>query len=294
MGLPEKVKAGADRAAELMLAANKGQPQAPAPAKGTPVDAAKLQADLATALENARQADTRYAVLQGKYNREVPDLQAKLKASNERVTELEALMKRKIESGEITSLSDDERRLMGEDMVKGTAKIAAEVTDARINASVAPLRKELDESRERQENAYYATLDEQFPEWEVQNKDPKFVAWLREVDPTSQRLRMDLVRRAEAGFNALRVAEVFRAFKEGREIGLPKAADPLERREEPGQNAAGGDVTVDANGKKVWTRGMIAQFFRDKREGKYRGKEDEAHTIETDIFAAQRDGRVRA
>lgn len=44
---------------------------------------------------------------------------------------------------------------------------------------------------------------------------------------------------------------------------------------------------------KVYTRVDVAKFFDDVRKGVYKGREQERDRIERDIFAAQREGRIR-
>ena len=293
--LPAAVRLKADESNRLMTEAGK---PAPVPAAAAPAgeDVQKLKADLAAAQEATRAAEAKAAAARHKFDAEVPSLKATISSLKAKADELEATLRKKVESGEITSLSDNERKLMGEDMIPASAKIAREVAQGEIKAQVDPLKAEIERLKADQQAAFFAALDDGFPSWETQNKDPKFMGWLHDVDKESGRLRVDVLKRAEAGLNAPRVIEVFRSFKEGREIGAPKVSDPqekLENREAPGPGAGGGNPPADAAEGRLWTRREIAAFYREKREGKYRGKDDEARKIELDIYAAQKAGRVR-
>jgi len=44
--------------------------------------------------------------------------------------------------------------------------------------------------------------------------------------------------------------------------------------------------------KKTYTPQDITDFFKDVRDGKFKGKEEERDKIERDIFAAQQEGRI--
>jgi hypothetical protein len=62
----------------------------------------------------------------------------------------------------------------------------------------------------------------------------------------------------------------------------------------PGVPKSGTAGAQDGAGKRVWTRAEIAQFYRDKSAGRFAKREAHAKKLEEDIFAAQREGRVRA
>lgn len=266
---------------------------APTPASQAGADVGKLQADLTAAKAELAAANQRFIVLQGKYDREVPQLHREKKTLETRVAELDGLLKRKIDAGEITSLTAAERDLLGENTVKATAKIAGEVAAAAVDAKVQPLNEELARQQEARLQEYFATLDAGMPDWETQNKDPLFIAWLNEIDPKSQRLRKDLLVRADAALSGSGALEIFRAYREKREIGAPKV-ETLAGRESPGGGGGGDAGGVDVTQAKVWTPSAVKQFYREKREGKYNANPDEARKIEQDIFVAQRTpGRYR-
>lgn len=306
MALPQAVVRRAEAASRLITdaaSARSGTTTTPGNEPAA-VDVATLQkqvTDANAALAKAQQAlDT----LQGKYNAEVPraaeqlrKAQADLKAANDRAAKLEADLKKKYEAGDITSLSPEARKLLGEETVRGMVTIAREIADTTVNARLQPLADQFDQFQRMSEEGFFVTLDEFVPDWTAVNDDAKFDAWLREKDPATQRTRMQLLKSAEAARQGYRAAEIFKAFKEGREIGLPKANpadDPLARRVEPGAGGGGAaDERVDDKGKKIWLQSEIRTFYDDRRRGKFHGKDAEARQLEEDIFAAQRESRVR-
>jgi len=55
-------------------------------------------------------------------------------------------------------------------------------------------------------------------------------------------------------------------------------------------------MTPPAHGapqKRIWTEAHITRFYRQKREGYFRGREAEAERLENDINRAGFEGRVR-
>lgn len=308
MALPAAVARRAEAANALVRTAE--QQRSGAPASSTPaspaasVDAAALQKQLADTQAALEKAQTDFAALQRKLDVEGPraaqqlrEANAKLKAAEEKSAKLEAEVKKKIETGEVTSITPEMRKLLGEDFIKGMVMVAREVVGQEVVARLQPLADQFDELQLMTEEGFFVTLDELVPGWQVTNDDPKFDAWLREKDVGTGRPRMALLKSAEKARQGFRAVEIFKAYKEGREIGVPKqpaAEDPLARRAEPAQGG-GGDVNVDLtpDGKKIWRQSEIKQFYDERRRGSWRGRDAEAKSTEVDIFAAQREGRVR-
>lgn len=296
MALPARVQEQARRAEEL----SRGRQSAPAaPAPAAPAPAAPegdLVAKLAAADAEVKRLTAANVVLQGKYNTEVPRIAEQLRLAQATLKDLEEKAKKKIDAGELTTVSAEDRTRFGEDLVKMVAHAATEVAERVVDSRIAPLTKRLDDSQKMSEGQYLATLDDLVPGWKQQNEDPKFVAWLGQLDPTTQRLRNDRLQSADAMMQGLRTAEIFLAFQEGREIGVrTPAPDPLERRLEPG-DGLNREVALNEGDKKVWTKAAIAEFYRDIRLGKYKApdKIQERRAIEADLLAASRENRVTA
>lgn len=290
-----------------MAAATQQQPQQPAtpdkPAAGDTVES--LRAKLAAAEEAARKSENDRLALKTKLDVEGPRAAAEVRAAkeaekkaNDRVKEVEGELKKKLDSLEVTSLSEKERNLAGEDLVKVVTKIAREVTDGRLAETMPAITNRVDLLEMMGEDGYFLALDEGVPNWKAVNDEPRFMAWLNQVDPSTNRLRLDRVKRAEAMRQGLLVVEIFRAFLEGREIGAPKAVEPAPRPKgldvlvDPGNG--GGDAPAAADGaKRNWSRREIKAHYDEKTRGDWRGREDEWRKIEIDINAAYREGRIR-
>lgn len=306
--LPAAVRRSADRAAELI----KGGPAAatpaaasaaatpPAPAKSA--DVVELEKKLAAEEALRKAAEDRAKAADGIAKANGQELKAARealkKAEDERKAAEEAAKKR-LEKLDITGLSADERKLAGDDMVTIVAKTAREVAELVVAEKMKPVTERFDALVSMSDESYGLVLDE-IPNFESVNDDPKFMAWLNQNDPRTGRLRLDRIKRAEALRQGYLVKEIFAAFVEGREIGVPKAEAPKPPVKGPeaqvdagtgGGNAV--DLSVDKDGKRIWTGTQITQHYREKTAGLWRGKEAEWRKLEEDIFAARREGRVK-
>lgn len=283
MSLPTAVRKKADEAAR-MIAGNQPTPPAAAPAPAADAELDRLNKEVAR-LTAANK------VLQEKYNAETPRLMSENDALKKRVAELEAQMKRKFEEGDLSSLTEEERTYASPELLKIIGKAAREVSAATIDEQMKPLRERVDQFQKQTEAAYYVTLDREAPGWNVTNEKPEFMAWLQQADPASGQLRDNLLQTAHAAQQGYRVAEIFLAFREGREIGARAPSKPS-NSPSPGPGSEGGQPLINPEEKKTWTRAQIAEFYREKREGKWKGKEKEARELELDIAAAYKEGRI--
>lgn len=252
------------------------QPPAPAPAPA-PAEDDKWEA--------------RYKVLHGKYNAEVPRLHAALKERDTEVTSLreriEALEKQK----ETTSLvKPEEVQEFGEPLVDLIRRAAREEVSAKDQV-IEELRSELKSikstSAQNTEATFYEKLASAVPDWMSINDDPEFHTWLAEHDELTGYQRQELLSQAEKRKDANRVARFFDAFKKTQSKTQVAAASSLESQVAPVSTK----TESPPPGKKIWTRGEIADFYAKDRRGEYTG--DQAAAIDKDIQLAVREGRVR-
>lgn len=159
------------------------------------------------------------------------------------------------------------------------------------------------------EDRMYDMLDSVIgPEWEQINEDPRYHEWLAVVDPYAGRRRRDMLQEAFTRHDGPRVVTFFQGYKTEAAVldplahsgapsptPLPNGAAangkvPLESFAAPGRaGPAAQDRPAD---KPTYSRSDIANFYRDKAGGKWRGREAEAAAIDADIIAAGREGRV--
>lgn len=149
------------------------------------------------------------------------------------------------------------------------------------------------------EEQFFTKLGHAVPDWAAVNDDPRFHDWLLSPDSMTGITRQTYLADAQRSFDLSRVVSIFNAWK--REAGIapqpqaetnrPNIDERLAKQVAPGRaNAA--TQAPQQKAEKVWTRKEIAQFFEDKRTGKFKGRESEMASLEKDIFQAQKQGRV--
>jgi hypothetical protein len=169
---------------------------------------------------------------------------------------------------------------------------------------VVPTVRQLANDRvETAHEKFYAALTREVSDWKSVNEHPRFHEWLLSADPLSGLQRQTLLTDAHNNLDVNRTVSIFKTWK--RESGMsdaPAAAaaaatnkatnvSKLERQVAPGRASSGTTPPAQAQ-KKQWARSEIADFFRDKQAGRFKGREAEARALESDIFLAQREGRV--
>lgn len=239
----------------------------------------------------------RFNVINGKYAAEVPALQEQVRtltkdldAANRQIADLKAA---RTESSNPGGLTDEQiqkaKDEFGDDVVDFFQRLAGSGRGPDNSAEVAELKRELDaiKSREKQktEASFWTALNELVPDWKAVNADQKFHAFLSEYDPQTGAQRQQSLATAQQALDADGVAAVFNAFKK-QQPQKQQQRIPDDQVDPPTSRS-----TTAPEGKKIWTGPEITKFYKDKADRKYSA--DEAKRLEADIFAAQREGRVR-
>lgn len=239
----------------------------------------------------------RFNVINGKYAAEVPALQEQvrtltkdLESANRQITELKSVSDKPSNPGGMT---DEQIRKakeeFGDDVVDFFQQLADSGRGPDNSAEVAELKRELDaiKSQEKQktEASFWTALNELVPDWKAVNADQKFHAFLSEYDPQTGTQRQQSLATAQQALDADGVAAMFNAFKK-QQPQKSKSRIPDDQVDPPTSRS-----TSAPEGKKIWTGPEITAFYQKKRNGDYSAKE--AERLEADIFAAQREGRVR-
>lgn len=216
-------------------------------------------------------------------------------------------------------VKDEEEREYGADLLDVVRRAAKEAVlpelDQRIAQKVAPVAQKVDQVagqanaasrhvQQQNQQAVYRMLKEQVPNWNELNESPEFHTWLDQLDPYAGRPRGELLVEAYKSFDGPRVVAFFKGYLNEHAAVTPPAPAPatapaattakLEELAVPGAPKAGAAGAQDgASNKRVWTRAEVTAFYREKQQGKFRLKPDVAKQMEADIFAAQREGRIR-
>lgn len=269
----------------------------------------------------------KHNALQGKYNAEVPRLSkdvANLRNQVRALTEENTRLSKEAEEAKAAAknakpdtgkqpgtLDPDDYSSFGDDIV-AVIKVVNELKDenAKLREQLstkpkADTPKQTTPNEPAPNPAYDAFLDkvrEGVPDFDALNTDPQLLNWLNTRNekgiPYGQ-VFFD----ADQRMDHKKAIETFNIFKKD-VLGIPMPTDS----DEPGPKgdkpptpplSPPASVPPDSSAQattptgKMWTRAEISQFYRDVTAGKYNGQKELKASTEADIFAAQKDGRIR-
>ncbi len=195
----------------------------------------------------------------------------------------------------------------GEPLIDLTKRAALEAVAPTLTALQEENRRLNQQVTQQRTQSIYERLDEGLPSWREINTNPRWLQWLRLRDFNSAPLRQEQLNRAMQAADAPRVLDFFKRFLDeevatGQMPATQSPQPPSEPRPAavqlttlaaPGRpNPAPGNSQVP-DSKPVYTHQDISTFYRYVQQGVYAGQEQLKQQIEADIFAAQREGRVR-
>lgn len=261
--------------------------------------------------ENNNTYAQRWRSLQGVYNaqkRQLDETTSRLSNMEQLITQMQSAPAPQDQRA--SHVTDKDKTEYGEDMVEFARRVTREEVVPLAQAvqqlmgridqlqGVVPMVKQVaDRQAQTTHEQFYAALTSRVPDWQNVNELQKFHDWLLSADPLSGLQRQTLLTDAHNNLDLPRVVSIFETWK--RENGVATApavsaktsnASKLERQIAPGR--VSGTAPPSQAEKKQWTRADITAFFKARMDGKYKGKEEEARSIESDIFLAQREGRV--
>lgn len=305
--------------------------EAAAPSAAAEVPAAESTSqEVATSVESTATStpeennDTyaqRWRSLQGVYNaqkRQLDDTQQRLANMEQLVSQMQTApaVNAPAQAKRSQHVTDKDVTEYGADMVEFARRVSREeivpLAQAvqqmmqridQLQGVVPAVRQIADSQAKTAHEKFYDALASRVTDWKKINDNPRFHEWLMSADPLSGLQRQTLLTDAHSTLDVARTVSIFDTWK--REAGIAaapaneaaqsatKAANisKLEKQVAPGR-ASTGTIPPAQTQKKQWSRSEIAQFFRDKMDGRYKGREAEARSLEGDIFLAQREGRV--
>ena len=271
--------------------------------------------------EDGTQEETfeqKYRTLQGMYNAEVPRLNAQNQELGGRVTQLEQLISTMqsvapapepepapAPKGVLTPEEEEEygesigimRKVSQEVATDQARQIAALTTTVNeLRGTILPRVEDIS-NRQAQtaDQTFWSQLTDAVPTWRNINESQDFQTWLLETDPLSGMTRQSYLEDAQRNLDVVRVASFFTSWEKASGTAVAQTsrtapASELERQVAPGRSRNTGPP--GGAGQTTYSAQDIAKFFDDVRRGVYKGKEEERNIIESDIFAAQADGRI--
>lgn len=242
----------------------------------------------------------RFQVLQGKYNSELPALRNENEQLKQQIAEKDRRIQeqeQKAPKTDSSGITDEQlahfKQEYGEDLVTFIERMAQPKAAPADTGNTQELQQRLDRlEAEKQEDAearFWMNLEQAVPSYRQINSEAAFLQFLSQFDPQTGKQHQQALSQAQQALDAKGVADVFKLY-------LNQAAPkPQEKRTVPDEQVEPRTTkaapTPQAQSGRLWTGADITQFYRDKTAGRYSA--DEAQRLEADIFAAQREGRVR-
>ena len=294
-------------------------PQFVAPIEAEPV-ASATPAQLEMDLEpHADEWETKYKVLQGKYNAEVPRLQTQLREFQTHIDRLQGAMTVLQRSAApapaaaapvkaSSNVKPEEVEEYGADFIDMIERAALQRVAPQIDemqntiknlmgqlsgqvSNVAQKQHQTDEQR------FFAKVGEGVPNWQSINVTPEWLSYLSEPDPMTGITRQVYLDDARRSLDVGRVVNIFKSFtgnttvSEPEPNSAPKRSDALAKQVQPGRTKAA--VPVSGAPAGPVSRGDITKLYDDHRKGLYKGKEDEFRRKEIALLDAINDGRLQ-
>jgi hypothetical protein len=275
----------------------------PAPAEPTPVEPTPTPTEPVVAEETWQQ---KYKTLKGMYDAEVPRLHADLRELKGQVDSLRKASETKpVEPAKPKAaeklVTDADVEAFGQDLIEVQRKVAREVA-SEFRGELDAMRAENEKLREQltstgtqvSEASFEQRLYRMVPDFEAVNANPKWIAWLNEVDPLLRAPRSSVAQQAFNRGDAEGVAHYVAMFKQTVAPAEQKAdkTDELERQLQPNRGATSAPPTSQKG--KVYTNSDIEKMFRKAADLGTKGQLDAAKKLEAEIDAAFMEGRVTA
>jgi hypothetical protein len=275
----------------------------PQPAEPKPVEPTPTPTEPVVAEEKWEQ---KYKTLKGMYDAEVPRLHADLRELKAQVDSLRKASETKpVEPAKPAAptklVTDADVEAFGQDLIEVQRKVAREVA-SEFRGELDAMRAENEKLREQltstgtqvSEASFEQRLYRMVPDFEAVNADPKWIAWLNEVDPLLRAPRSSVAQQAFNRGDAEGVAHYVSMFKQTIAPVEQKAdkTEELERQLQPNRGATSAPPTSQKG--KVYTNADIEKMFRKAADLGTKGQTDAAKKLEAEIDAAFMEGRVTA
>lgn len=249
----------------------------------------------------------RFVTMQGKYHAEVPRYAEQIReltnTVNVLLTENNALREQitqRVDEKPASPVTDSEREAFGSDLVDLQERIAKSVAEPLMREieTLKAKNKELEgrvgtvdkQASVTAQEAFFTRLGSVVPDWEVLDTDPRFLAWLDEIDVVYGVPRRTALQAAHGALDVARVAAIFNAFKQSLPAPKPSPKQDLSSQVAPTRSRTA-QVATDGHSEKVWTDADITRFYSDVRTGAL--TEEDASRIEQEMQLALNEGRYR-
>lgn len=247
----------------------------------------------------------KYEVLKGKYDAEVPPLTNEVRRLRDHGNELGEIIGtlqaevEKLKTEKPTEKVDASSFLNPEELEAIEDVIEPSILNKVVDGLLAERLKTIEQKVTGVQNTQFQTAEdvfwgkvEQIENWETINTSPEFNAFLDLKAPYTNLTRRQILAGAQKRLDAATVIELFGDFVKTQKPTTPEGTTTLGRQPRISP-PAGSSGTGAGAGKKIWTRKQISEFYQDVHKGKYKGREKERKRIDSDIWQAQIDGRIK-
>jgi hypothetical protein len=262
--------------------------------------------------ENSQSYKHRFLAMQGRYNattKQIGEMQEQMnQLGNELLYAQRVAQQRTQPLPQVQQyITDQDVKDYGTDLLSFAQRAAADAVAPRFQSleqqNQALQRQLAEEARARMD----MRVERDVPNYREIDNDPRWHQWLLGIDQLSGRVRQTLLDEAVSAADAPRAVSFFKSFLRDEEVTghrgsassqqvIPprEAAMSLESLAAPGRArpTTGGESSVSPD-RPIYTPASIQQLYRMHQKGAYFGREAEWARQEADIFAAQREGRVR-
>jgi hypothetical protein len=245
----------------------------------------------------------KYKTLRGKYDAEVPRLHSQVKELMHKVDVLTEQLNTKPEEPPTpeTYVTDADKEAFGEDLIDVQRRVAREVgveyerKIAKLESVIEQLTSRLDGTDNSvSEMSFEQRLSRLVPDFAAVNADPKWIAWLNEVDPILRGPRRGIAQHAFQQGDAEAVAEYVRLFKASlspeQNTRNTRQAE-LEKQVTPNRNTTT-SVPRTTDNKPRYTKAQQEATWKRIDTLNMAGRYDEANKLEAEISSAMLEGRA--
>lgn len=322
--LPASVQAQLDRAEQIEQ--EMASPPAPDPTPDPPAEeppAPEPDPPPAPPAPPPEDFEQKYRSLKGKYDREVPALQAQVTQLTGQVSELTAKLNDASKPADTPKpavapapklVTDKDIDNFGPDLIdligRKAREIAAEQTGEivgelqTLRAENAALKAKVEGAEQTVAKTSFETfigkLRERIPDLDEVNATQSFLDWCMGEDELRGGQRQQILAAAMEAQDVQRVVNFVNAWRATQSPppapASAPAKDPKVEAEFRSQVAPGSSKTPPSPppAPKVWKAAEINAFYADVTRGKYRGRDAEFNAIEAEINQAIAEGRVSA
>tara|TARA_B100001093_G_scaffold511232_1_gene578673 strand:+ start:532 stop:1446 length:915 start_codon:yes stop_codon:yes gene_type:complete len=232
----------------------------------------------------------KFKVIDGKYRAEVPLLAGQIRELKAQIDTIKNTPEKEVEKVE-SNVKPEEVEEYGENYVDFVKRSAMDVVGDSKN-KINELEKTVSDLQQQQQTSsrqkFLSELEQLCPTYQDLNSSDGFISWLREVDPFTGLDRKTIFEDADVKNDSMRIANMFNAYLQ-QHVKQEPSSQPVPLAEQVTPKTT--KRTPVPQGKKLWTKREIIQFYDNSRRGKY--SPEKLLELEKDIFQAQSEGRVR-